>query len=128
MKSELSIKSRIKSWFSSLAILLSRLFVRIMIVVIIGTIISFAIHYIKGYEFGSVMRIIGIIIAVIGLSSQLGGASIRHDHYTAMARMNTFHSKDHEYDRDLKLSSNMSFLIWMGGAGIILYFIGEALI
>lgn len=127
MKLEESIKMRIKSWFSTMAVVLSRLLVKIMVVVIIGAIISFVIHYIKGYEIGSVMRIVGIIIAIIGLTSQLGGTNIRRDHYTTMARVTTPQLHEHEFDRDEKLSSNFSFLIWMGSAGVILYFMGEAL-
>lgn len=127
MKSEVSIKTRIKSWFSTMVFVLRRLLVKICIVLIIGSIISFAIHYIKGFELGSVMRIVGIIIAIIGFASLLGGTSMRNDYHYAMAKINNPQIGAHDNSRQM-YSDSISFLIWMGTSGIILYLIGEALI
>lgn len=127
MKSEVSIKTRIKSWFSTFVFVLRRLLVKICIVLIIGTVISFAIHYIKGFELGSVMRIVGIIIAIIGFASLLGGTSIRNDYNYAMAKISNPKIGAHDNSRQM-YSDSLSFLIYMGTSGIILYLIGEAFI
>lgn len=116
-----------KSWFKSLAIALGKFVLKIGVVVLIGAIISFAIYYIKGYSLGATMRIVGIVIVFIGLLSQLGQNNIRGDYNYSMARMRDSKMLDNEYNGHLT-SDSLSFLIWMGFSGIVLFVIGSALV
>ncbi|MDH8677388.1 hypothetical protein QE109_04465 [Fusibacter bizertensis] len=116
-----------KAFIKDLAVYLGKLVIKIGAVVLIGVAISYAIYYIKGFEFGTTMRIVGVIIAVIGLGSQLGQSNIRMDYNYNMAKMRDSSMQAREHDGFMTAGS-LSFLIWMGTSGIVLFLIGDAII
>ncbi len=120
-------KSSIKEFAKDLALFFGKVILRIVMVVLIGLVISFAVYYIKGYSLGTVMRIVGVIIALIGLGSQLGEAGLRTDYNYNMAKMRDPKMLENEHNGFMTASS-LSFLLWMGSSGIILFLIGDALL
>lgn len=120
MKTKEDIQSKIKLWVTIIAISLGKLLLKICIVVILGAVLSYAIHYLKGYQIGSTMRIIGLIIALLGLGSLSGASGLRNDYNYNMAKMRDPKMLALEHDGRM-ISGSLSFLIWMGTSGIILF-------
>lgn len=116
-----------KSWFRNLAVALGKLILKIGAVVIIGAIISYIIFNFKGYQIGATMRVVGIVIACIGLASQVGENNIRGDYNYNMAKMRDSKMLANEHNGILT-SGSLMFLLWMGASGAILFIIGSTLI
>lgn len=125
MKSQKSTKEN--SWFEHVVEMISKLVLKIGSVVVIGAIISYIIFYIKGYHFGSTMRVVGIVIACIGLASQVGESNMRGDYNYNMAKMRDSKLLANEYSGKLT-SDSLRFLILMGTSGVLLFIIGSYLV
>jgi hypothetical protein len=120
MKTKEALFGKIISWLTIIAISLGKLFLKICIVVVLGAAFSFAIHYIKGYQLGSTMRVVGIVIAMLGLGSMTGSSGLRQDYNYNMAKMRDSKMLDNEHNGNM-VSGSLSFLIWMGTSGILLF-------
>lgn len=116
-----------KLWFGNVAVALGKLVLKIGTVVVIGAIISYIIFYIKGYHFGVTMRVIGIVIACIGLASQVGESNIRGDYNYNMAKMRDSKMLANEYSGKLT-SDSLMFFLWLGTSGVLLFIIGSYLV
>ena len=127
MKTQENTQNKMKSWFGNVAVALGKLILKIGTMVVIGAIISYIIFYIKGYHFGVTMRVIGIVIACIGLASQVGESNIRGDYNYNMAKMRDSKMLANEYSGKLT-SDSLMFFLWMGISGVLLFIIGSYLV
>ncbi|HSN67537.1 MAG TPA: hypothetical protein VLS94_12920 [Fusibacter sp.] len=127
MKTQENTQNKMKSWFGNVAVALGKLILKIGTMVVIGAIISYIIFYIKGYHFGVTMRVIGIVIACIGLASQVGESNIRGDYNYNMAKMRDSKMLANEYSGKLT-SDSLMFFLWMGTSGVLLFIIGSYLV
>ncbi len=116
-----------RSWFGNLAVALGKLVLKIGTMVIIGAIISYILFYYKGFQLGATMRVVGIVIACIGLASQVGENNIRGDYNYNMAKMRDSKMLANEHNGTLT-SSSLMFLLWMGTSGVLLFVIGSSLV
>ena len=119
-------QSKVKTFLNDLLIYIGKLLIKVGVVVLIGVLISYIVHYFKGFDFGSTMRIVGAIIACIGLSSLLGQFGIRTDYNYNMMKMRDSKIRELEHDGFMTASS-LTFLVWMGTSGVILFLIGDAI-
>lgn len=126
MNEKESFFKRLKTWLLLLLMHFAKLLLKIIIVVAIGTALGFIIHYIKGYAVGSVITVIGFIVAFIGLSSQLGATGMRGDYNYNMAKMSSPKMLELEHNGRM-MSDSLSFLIWMGTSGVLLIILGGSL-
>ena len=115
------------SWFVNVVETISKLVLKVGAVVVIGAIISYIIFYIKNYNFGATMRVVGIVIACIGLASQVGESNMRRDYNYNMAKMRDSKLLANEYSGKLT-SDSLRFLILMGTSGVLLFIIGSYLV
>jgi len=127
MKTQENMQNKLKSWFGNVAVALGKLVLKIGTVVVIGAIISYIIFYLKGYSFGVTMRVVGIVIACIGLASQVGESNIRGDYNYNMAKMRDSKMLANEYSGKLT-SDSLMFFLWMGASGVLLFIIGSYLV
>lgn len=127
MKTQENTQNKRKSWFGNVAVALGKLVLKIGSVVVIGAIISYIIFYLKGYPFGATMRVVGIVIACIGLASQVGESNIRGDYNYNMAKMRDSKMLANEYSGKLT-SDSLMFFLWMGTSGVLLFIIGSSLV
>jgi hypothetical protein len=116
-----------KSWFGKLTVAIGKLVLKIGSVVVIGAIISYIIFYIKGYNFGATMRVVGIVIACVGLASQAGESNMRGDYNYNMAKMRDSKMLANEFSGRLT-SDSLRFFIWMGTSGVLLFILGSYLV
>lgn len=103
-----------------------KMMLKIAILSSVGVLISFVLYQIKDIEMGASMRIIGAIIALIGLSSVLGQFGMRNDYNYNMSKMRDSKIRELEHDGFMTASS-LSFLIWWGLSGTLLFFLGDAM-
>ena len=125
MKSKKSTNEN--SWFVNVVETISKLVLKVGLIVFIGAIIGYIIFYIKGYNFGATMRVVGIVIACIGLASQVGESNMRRDYNYNMAKMRDSKLLANEYSGKLT-SDSLRFLILMGTSGVLLFIIGSYLV
>ncbi|MCA0386229.1 MAG: hypothetical protein LCH34_11590 [Firmicutes bacterium] len=118
MKSKEEIKENLKSSLSYLAKALMKFVLKVIILVFIGAALSFIVHYIKDYPLATVMRVVGVIIAFLGVGSMSGASGLRNDYNYNMAKMRD--SKLLNLEHTTMFSDSMSFTLWMGTSGVLL--------
>lgn len=127
MKTKKEMLETVTYWLKVILKSFAKLILKICIVVAIGAALSYALHYFKGFSFGSTMRIIGVVIAMLGLGSQTGATGMRNDYNYNMVKMRDPKMLAREHDGTM-MSGSLSFLIWMGSSGIILFVIASYLV
>jgi hypothetical protein len=125
MKSKEEIKESLKSNTQYLAKALMKFILKVVVLVFIGAALSFIIHYIKDYPLATVMRVIGVIIALLGAGSLSGASGLRNDYNYNMAKMRD--SKLLNLEHTTMMSGSMSFTLWMGTSGVLLILLASLL-
>ena len=103
---------------------LTKLLKYILILLVVGVVISYSIHYFGNYNLSTVLKIVGGVFVFIGLTSQLGGGgtSKRDYKYNTVRVINPDLL---EYEKGVaKMDENLIFLIIFAVAGLSVLGIG----
>lgn len=127
MKTGEAVMSKMKVWLGKMVNRVWKSTLKVAIVVSIGALISLLVYVMSDYQFGAILRVVGVVMACIGLLTQVGQSNIRNDYNNNMHEMTN--AKLLEIEHGGKLTSdNISFLLLMGVSGIVLFLIGHVIL
>ena len=91
----------------------------ILIILVIGILISYLIHYFGDYNLSTVFKIVGGVIVFIGLASQLGTSKSTKNYRYDTVKMTNPDLLEYE-KASAKMDENLIFLIIFAVAGLII--------
>ncbi len=116
-------KGAFKTRFENFTYGLKKMIKYILLIVVVGTVISFLIHYFREYNLSTVLKIVGGVIVFIGLASQLGNSGFSRDYNYNMVKMTNPDLL--KYERGAaKMDENLIFMSIFAIAGLIVLGIG----
>lgn len=113
----------VKTKFENFTYGLVKMLKYIVLIVVIGTVGSYLIHYFWEHNLSTVLKIMGGVIVFIGLASQLGTGGFNRDYNYNMAKMSNPDLV--KYERGAaKMDENLIFMVIFALAGLIVLGIG----
>lgn len=116
-------KNANKTRFENLTYGLVKMLKYIVIIVIVGIVVSYLIHYFREYNLSTVLKIVGGVLVFIGLASQLGTGRFNRDYNYNMVKMTNPDLLKYEKG-EAKMDENLIFMTIFAIAGLIVLGMG----